>query len=161
MNRTILLLILLVFGVFVYFIAFRGILVWPLIIPLAVLVALYYVVTSLVTRKMIEKARGEGSFFYLKASLISRDGTSITPGAMAVTDNEIVFYVRRSAKGGVRPMWSCFVQALDGYTIKKVDDRHPGIVLSLAGEESEVKFASRSIAGEEAAFRKALGWPEE
>ena len=53
------------------------------------------------------------------------------------------------------------MQEIEGYTIKKVDDWHKGIVLSLAGSESEVKIASRDIDKKEKEFRKALGWPEE
>ena len=161
MSRAILLAILALFGVFVYLISFRGIIVWPLMIPVAVLLALYYVTTSLVTRRMLEKARGESGFFSFRASLVSKDGTSLTPGAMAVTQSEIVFYARKGAKGGVRPAWSCFVPEIEGYTLKKVDDWHNGIILSLSGESQEVKFASRSIAKEEGRFRAALGWPED
>ena len=161
MSRAILLAILALFGVFVYLISFEGMIVWPLMAPIVLLVALYYVTTSLVTRRMLEKARGESDFFSCRASLVSKDGTSLTPGAMAVTRNEIVFYARKGPKGGVRPAWSCFVLEIEGYTLKKVDDWHNGIILSLSGENQEVKIASRQIAKEEDRFREALGWPEE
>ena len=161
MSRPILLAILALFGIFVYLAAFKGLIVWPLMVPILLLVGIYYITTSLVTRKMLEKGRGDSDFFSVRAGLISKDGTSLVQGAIAVTGNEIVFYSRQGAKGGIKPSWSCFVQEIEGYTIKKVDDWHKGIVLSLAGSESEVKIASRDIGKKEKEFRKALGWPEE
>ena len=161
MSRSILLLILLLFGIFVYYAAFKGLLIWPLMAPIFILLLIYYVTTSLVTRKMLEKGRGESGFFSIRASLISKDGTSLTPGALAVTETEIVFYGRKGPRGGIKPLWSCFVPEIEGYTIKKVDDWHRGIILSLSGESSEVKIASRGIGKSEKDFRKALGWPEE
>ncbi|MBO8436524.1 MAG: hypothetical protein IAA97_06055 [Spirochaetes bacterium] len=161
MKRLVLLLLLCVFGVFVYFAAFKYMVIWPLIFPLLALVAVYYVITSVVTKKMIAKARGDEDFFYQRCSMIVKDGTELQGGALAVTKNEIVFYARSSEKGGVKPIWSCFVSALEGYTMKKVDDHHPGISLSVAGEDKEVRFTSSSIQKNEKAFRAALGWPEE
>ncbi len=161
MTKLILLLILILFGVFVALMAFRSMIVWPLMAPIFLLLVLYYITSSLVTRKMLEKGRGEKDFFSIRCSLVSKDGTAITPGAMTVTANEIVFYSRKSWKGGIKPIWSCFSQELEGYTIKRVDDRHAGIVLSLAGANAEVKIASSSIQKKEKAFRNALAWPEE
>ena len=160
MSRAILLSILVLFGIFVYLISFEGMIVWPLMVPVVLLVGIYYIITSVVTRRMIEKARGEGDFFSVRASLVSKDGTSLTPGAIAVTNSEIVFYARKGPMGGVRPVWSCFVAEIEGYTMKKVDDWHNGIILSLTGEDREIKIASRSIAKNEVRFRTALGWPE-
>ena len=42
----------------------------------------------------------------------------------------------------------------------KVDDYHPGLLLTLNGGD-EVKFTSRKFAAAEASIRSALGWPEE
>lgn len=159
MSRSILLAILALFGIFVYLAAFKGLIVWPLMLPILILVGIYYITTSLVTRKMLEKGRGDSDFFSVRAGLISKDGTTLTQGAIAVTSTEIVFYSRKTANGGIKPAWSCFVAELEGYTIKKVDDWHKGIVLSLAGSESEVKLASRDIEKKESEFRAALGWP--
>ena len=161
MSRPILLAILALFGIFVYLAAFKGLIVWPLMVPILLLVGIYYITTSLVTRKMLEKGRGDSDFFSVRAGLISKDGTSLVQGAIAVTGNEIVFYSRKSTKGGIKPAWSCFTAEIEGYTIKKVDDWHKGIVLSLSGSDSEVKLASRDIEKREKDFRKALGWPEE
>ena len=138
MKRLILFLILAVFGLFVYFISFKGE-VYLLFIPvLAVLIAVYYVISSLVTEKMIEK--------------------STVPGALAVTSSEIVFYVRKDAAGNIKPAWSCSVSEIESYDIRKVDERHSGIAIKLAGAEDEVKFISSSIAKKEAEFKKQLGW---
>ena len=161
MSRPILLAILALFGIFVYLAAFKGLIVWPLMVPILLLVGIYYITTSLVTRKMLEKGRGDSDFFSVRAGLISKDGTSLVQGAIAVTGNEIVFYSRKIAKGGIKPTWSCFTAEIEGYTIKKVDDWHKGIVLSLSGSDSEIKLASRDIEKKEKDFRKALGWPEE
>ena len=161
MKRLILLAILAIFGVFVYYAAFRSALLFPLLLPLAVLVAVFYVVTSLVTKGMIEKGRGEGDFLYLRCSMIVENGTSLLGGALAVTPTEIVFYSRASERGGAKPSWSCFTASVEGYTMKKVDDHHPGLSLSIAGEEREICFASRSFQKNEKAFREALGWSPE
>lgn len=158
MKRLILFLILAVFGLFVYFISFKGE-VYLLFIPvLAVLIAVYYVISSLVTEKMIEKKRDDENFFYLKCSKISDDETSTVPGALAVTSSEIVFYVRKDAVGNIKPAWSCSVSEIESYDIRKVDERHSGIAIKLAGAEDEVKFISSSIAKKEAEFKKQLGW---
>ncbi len=161
MKRVILLLLLIVFGVFVYYAAFRQMVIYPLLLPLLVLIIIYYVTTSVVTRKMIEKVRGDGAFFFQRCSMIVKDGTELLGGALAVTGTEIVFYSRKSEKGGVKPSWSCFTSAVEGYTMKKVDDHHPGLSLSIAGENKPVLFTSREFQKNEKEFRKALGWPEE
>ena len=160
MKRFVLFLILAVFGVFVYFAALHSVIIWPLVFPLFILVAIFYVISSVVTKKMIEKTRKD-DFFFIRASMITKDGNELIGGALAVTQNEVIFYSRLSAKGGVKIVWSCFTQAIEGYTMKKVDDFHRGVSLSVSGENSEVRFTSRRIAKEEKAFRKALGWPEE
>lgn len=161
MKRLVLLLILIIFGFFVYYAAAKSMVIWPLIFPLLLLVAVYYVITSLVTKKMIERVRGTEDFYCQRCSMIVKDGTELLGGALAVTDNEIVFYARASEKGGVKPSWSCFVSALEGYTIKKVDDHHQGLALSVKGETKEVRFTSKAFQKTEKEFRAALGWPEE
>lgn len=161
MKRLVLFLILAIFGVFVYFAAFKAMIIFPLLAPLLVLIVVYYVITSVVTRKMVEKARGDSSFFFQRCSMIVKDGTELLGGALAVTETEIVFYSRKAEKGGVKPSWSCFVQAIEGYTIGKVDTHHPGLSLSVSGESKPVLFTSRDFGKKEKDFRKALGWPEE
>ena len=62
MKRFVLFLILAVFGVFVYFAALRSVIIWPLVFPLFILVAIFYVISSVVTKKMIEKTRKDDFF---------------------------------------------------------------------------------------------------
>ncbi len=161
MKRLILFLVLAVFGIFVYFASFKGMIIWPLLLPLLALVGVYYVITSLVTRSMIVKARGDGAFLFIPCSMIIKNGTELLGGALAVTATEVVFYSRKSEKGGVVPSWSCFVPSIEGYQMKKVDNHHHGLSLSIAGEDREILFASRRFQKNEKAFRAALGWPEE
>lgn len=161
MKRLILFLVLAVFGIFVYFASFKGMIIWPLLLPLLALVGVYYVITSLVTRSMIVKARGDGAFLFIPCSMIIKNGTELLCGALAVTATEVVFYSRKSEKGGVVPSWSCFVPSIEGYQMKKVDNHHHGLSLSIAGEDREILFTSRRFQKNEKAFRAALGWPEE
>lgn len=161
MKRLILFLVLAVFGIFVYFASFKGMIIWPLLLSLLALVGVYYVITSLVTRSMIVKARGDGDFLFIPCSMIIKNGTELLGGALAVTATEVVFYSRKSEKGGVVPSWSCFVPSIEGYQMKKVDNHHHGLSLSIAGEDREILFTSRRFQKNEKAFRAALGWPEE
>ncbi len=161
MKRVVLLLILAFFGVFVYYAAVKSTVIWPLIAPMLALVVVYYVITSVVTRAMIEKVRGDDSFFCQRCSMIVKEGTELLGGSLAVTESEVVFYARKSEAGGVKPSWSCFTNQIEGYTIRKVDDHHLGLALSVSGESKEVRFTSRSFQKNEKEFRKALGWPEE
>ena len=158
MRRMLLLAVLAVFGVFVYYAAFRGIRIWALLPVLAALVAIWYTVSFVVTRKMVEKARGDVSFLFIRCSLITPDGNELVPGALAVTETELVFYARKNSSGGVIPRWSCFVTEIEGYSIEKVDDHHKGLSLSLTGGTSAVKFASSSFTKKESLFRNAIGW---
>lgn len=160
MKRAVLALILVIFGFFVYYAAFRYMVIWPLLFPLLALVGVFYVITSVVTDGMIKKVRKD-SFFYLRCSMIVKNGEELQGGALAVTPTELVFYARRSEKGGVKPVWSCFTEAVEGYTMKKVDDHHNGISLAVSGETGEIRFVSRRAAKMEKEFRAALGWPEE
>ena len=91
MKRIILLLILAIFGVFVYFAAFRNVIIWPLMLPLLVLVVVYYVISSVVTRKMVEKVRNVDSFYFIRANMIPRDGKELRGGALPGTPSELIF----------------------------------------------------------------------
>ena len=90
--------------------------------------------------------------------LISEDGTALTQGALTVTQSDVVFYTRKEAKGGVKVVWSCTVPEISEYTIGKVNDHQKGLMLTLNGSETPVKFVSSPITKQESAFRKALGW---
>ncbi len=153
MKRIILLLILAVFGVFVYFISFKGMVIYPMIPAMALLVLIYYL-STLVTRKMVEKAMG-GKCYYARCSRISEDDAELLPGALAVTDKEAVFYIRKDLRS-LKPIWSCSAHEIESYEMKKVDDHHSGLVLKVSGEE--LRFASSSISKSEAELRSYLGW---
>ena len=158
MKRLVLFFLLVIFGVFVYYASFRGMVIWPLLVAELLLVGIYYIITALVTEKMIRKVRGNEEFFFVRASLISEDGTALTQGALTVTQSDVVFYTRKEAKGGVKVVWSCTVPEISEYTIGKVNDHQKGLMLTLNGSETPVKFVSSPITKQESAFRKALGW---
>lgn len=161
MAKTFKLLIALIFGVIVYFMAVKSMIVWPLFIPLLIVVILWYVTSFVVTEKMVRKARGEEKFFFLRCQMVDEVKNELVYGALTVTSNEILFCRRKSASGGVEIVWSCFTAALEGYELGKVDEFHPGVSLSISGENKKVRIVSKGIAKREKEFRSALGWPEE
>lgn len=160
MGKNLKLLIALNFGVIVYFMVFKSMIVWPLFLPLFILVAVWYVAVFVVTEKMVRKVRGDESFFFSRCQLID-DSNQMVSGALVITSNEIVFYKRKSLKGGVEASWSAFTSTIESYRIEKVDDYHPGVTLSVAGESRPTRICSKTIYSNEKEFRKALGWPEE
>ena len=127
------------------------------ILAMIVLSVIYYVTTSVITRKMVEKGLGKKASFALAAGIVSADGTSITPGMFIVSDDMLLFYKRKGDLGGVSIVWSLSVSSLGSYSIGKIDEHHIGIEIKDNREES-VKFSSRKFPQEEGAFRKALGW---
>lgn len=158
MKGFLLALIVIVFGIFVFYSAFRGMVLLFLLPVLIALTALWYVVSFLVTRKMVVKARGVDDFWYHRCSYVKPGGEDMVSGALAVTEQEIVFYARKSGKGGVVPVWSCFTPELESYNLGKVDEHHKGIELALSGGLSGVKFVTSKLQGQEGDFRKAIGW---
>lgn len=161
MAKTFKLLIAINFGVIVYFMAVKSLIIWPLFIPLLLLVLLWYITSFVVTEKMIVKARGEEKFFFLRCQMIDEVKNELIYGALAITSNEIVFCRRKGASGGIEVFWSCFTGALEGYELRKVDDFHPGIMLNIKGETKPKRIVSKEISKKEKEFRAALGWPEE
>lgn len=159
MKKDPLLIVLVIcVGIFSYFAAFKGeVHIWMIPILVA-LTALWYVASSLVTRKMIEKRREGESFFFTRAGLVSNNETELIKGAVAVTGNEIVFYKRKGYFGGIIPIWSCFVSQLESYSIEKVDDKHDGIIFTLKDDDDKIKVASSSFKKREEEFRKTIGW---
>ena len=59
MKRLVLFFLLVIFGVFVYYASFRGMVIWPLLVAELLLVGIYYIITALVTEKMIRKVEDE------------------------------------------------------------------------------------------------------
>lgn len=159
MKRVLLLILLLLFGAMLYFLYTSSILYWPFLPAMGVVLALYYVSTSVVTKSMVAKIRNE-DFFIVKANKASDDGKELIPGALVVTKDELIFYTRKNWNGGVKVIWSGFTNSLEGYSLARVDDKHRGIILNYPKEEV-VKIGSPSISKKEKEFRAALGWPEE
>lgn len=160
MGKNLKLLIALNFGVIVYFMSFKSMIVWPLFLPLFILTAVWYVTVFVVTEKMVRKVRGDEPFYFSKCQMINEKNEMVY-GALAITENEIVFYKRQSLKGGVTIGWTTFTASIESYRLEKVDDYHPGVTLSVSGENHPVKICSKQIFKDEKAFRKALGWPED
>ena len=158
MKRAVLFLILAVFAIFVYYASFKGMIIWPLMAVEMPLVAVYYVISSVVTEKMVRKQRGTESFMFVRASMITPDSTTLIPGALTITSSEVIFYSRKGAKGGVSIAWSCSVPEISEYSLGKVDGFHKGISLTLHGHEEPQKFVSNAIQSRESELRGALGW---
>lgn len=160
MRRFLLLILLALFGAMIYFIYSKSLIYWQFIPLMAIVIALYYVSTNVVTRHMIEKAREEKDFFMVKGNIASKDGKELIVGVLVATKTELIFYRRKTAFGGIEILWSGFVSSLEEYTIGKVDDQHNGIILKFRGGD-EMKIGSLSISKKESEFREAIGWLEE
>lgn len=157
-NNIMLYVLVAIVGIFSYFSAFKGV-VYIWMIPLMLFfLLLWYITTILITEKMVRKTRRDESFFFLRAGLISADETKLDSGALVVTSNELVFYVRKGLFGGIKVLWSCFVNQIESYSMGMVDERHYGIKVKLKGEEKEIKIASSALKKKSGEFEKALGW---
>ena len=145
-------------GVFTYFAAFKGeVHIW--MIPLIILVTvIWYICNWVITAKMIKKSRGDESFFFVKGAIVSSNETELVQGALVATGTELVFYRRKGYLGGVKPIWSCQTSQLESYSLEKVDDKHDGIILTLTGDETKTKIASKTLKNRENEFKAAIGW---
>lgn len=161
MSRALLALLFIVFGVFVFLMCFKNTVVYPLLIPIIIIVALWYIVTFLVTKKMVDKARGGEKLLFLRGQYIDSAKNDVIYGALAVSSNELVFYKRRNWNGGIMPIWSAFNTTVESYELEKVDGKHNGIKISIRGEIHPILIISSSIEKEEKAFRTLLGWGDE
>lgn len=157
MKRFLLLLLLALFGGMVYFIYSKGIIYYQFIPLMAIVIAFYYISTSVVTKSMVKKSLGNEDFFMIKGSMPTKDEKDLIVGAFVVTKTDILFYKRKSAFGGVSVIYSASVSALEEYTIGKVDDIHSGIILHFKGDE-EVKIGAANLYKHEAEFKKMIGW---
>lgn len=134
--------------------------IWTLVL-LAVSGFLFYVMTALVTEKMVKSSLKDGNAFCVRAGLVKTGGKELLSGILSVSSGMLMYHVRKGDLGGVRLVWSADVQTLEEYSIGKIDEYHSGIRLKLKGEDSEYLFSSRKIASMEKEFRAALGWPDE
>lgn len=153
-----LLVLVILVGVFSYFVAFKGVVHLWMLPLLIVFTAVWYVCTALVTKGMVSHSRGGEEFFYSRASLVSSNETELISGALVITGSEIVFYKRLRYLGGVKPVWSAFTSQVESYSLEKVDDKHDGIVFKLNNSDDKIKVASRSLKKHEEELRSALGW---
>ncbi len=157
MKKLLLLLLVALFGGFVYFIYFKGLIYWQFLPALAAVVALYYVAATVVTKSMVKKVLGDEEFFITKGSIPAKDQKELIVGALVITKNDILFYKRKDAFGGVALIYSANVNALETYTIDRVDDVHNGIIFRFSGDE-EVKIGAYGMSKKESEMRRILGW---
>lgn len=157
MKKLLLLLLVALFGGMVYFIYFKGLIYWQFIPAMAIVLALYYVASTVVTKSMVKKVLGDEEFFITKGSIPSKDQKELIVGALVITKNDILFYKRKEAFGGVSLIYSANVNALETYTLDRVDDVHNGIIFHFNGDE-EVKIGAYGMSKKENEMRHVLGW---
>ncbi len=139
----------------------RGILYWSLFALMFVLVYLVHIMEDLVPIKDVISKLGTSEFWSIKCGYIKSSGNQadLLKGLLVIYSGQVLFYRREKSTGGAKLVYSFEVSAIEGYTIEKVDDFHPGISFNV-GEES-IKFTSKNFSKRENELRKALGWPEE
>ena len=91
MKDPLLLLLLVLVGLFLYFITVKGVIYPVMLFAMIVVTALWYFLNHYISQKMVKKARGEESFFFQKAQMVSPDGTELISGALVITESEVVF----------------------------------------------------------------------
>ena len=112
MKDPLLLLLLVLVGLFLYFITVKGVIYPVMLFAMIVVTALWYFLNHYISQKMVKKARGEESFFFQKAQMVSPDGTELISGALVITESEVVFCSRKGYMGGVNVIWSAFTSSL-------------------------------------------------
>ena len=162
MKKAVLYAIPLILAVIIFVPIAERVLYWSLFALMFILVYLYHVMEEVVPIKAVEKSLSSTDFFRLKCGYIKTKGdkAELRKGLFVIYAGTILFYVRASWKGGAVIEQSVSGEAIESYTMCKVDDYHPGLLLTLNGGD-EVKFTSRKFASLEKEIRVALGWPEE
>ena len=158
MSKLLLYLMLLLFGIFVFLMTFKQMIVYPLLIPIILLVVLWYFVTFYVSKKKIIEARKGESFLFFRGQLVDEINSNVIHGALVVSAGAMVFYKRKDWKGDVEIIWSTFTPSLESYELCTVDGKHKGIKLSIKGDLHPVLIASNSIAKSEDSLGAMLGW---
>lgn len=154
--------ILAVIAYIVYTSLYKGYILWPLLVLMAFLAAVYYVTTSLVTYGMAKKmVSDDDPDFIIRAGFIEKNGKDLTSGVFVVSRGRICMFARKGDLGGCRTVFEAAVSEVESYSIGKVDDYHTGLSLELKRKDDRYRFTSRKFAGCEAEFRRALGWGEE
>jgi len=134
------------------------VLYWFLYVILFALAGLYFVLNSLVTDKMVEKELGSSDFYSVSAGVIETNGQKaiLVQGRFVICQGMALFYVRKRAGGGVTLKDSFPCESVRNYTLKKVDDFHPGIEFEVDGGEKA--FTGKKFSSSVDALEKALGW---
>ena len=157
MKDPLLLLLLVLVGLFLYFITVKGVIYPVMLFAMIVVTALWYFLNHYISQKMVKKARGE-SFFFQKAQMVSPDGTELISGALVITESEVVFCSRKGYMGGIKVIWSAFTSSLSSYSIESITEKKMGVSFALKGEKKDIKFVAPKIKEREEELRKALGW---
>ena len=158
MSKLLLYLMLLLFGIFVFLMTFKQMIVYPLLIPIILLVVLWYFVTFHVSKKKVLKIRKGEEFLFFRAQLIEETNSNVIHGALVVSSGVMVFYKRKDWKGNLEIIWSTFTPELESYELCTVDGKHKGIKLSVKGDLHPTLIASNGIYASEEAFKSMLGW---
>ncbi len=154
--------ILAVIAYIVYTSLYKGYILWPLLVLMAFLAAVYYVTTSLVTYGMVKKMISDDDpDFIIRSGYIEKNGKDLTSGVLVVSRGRICMFARKGDLGGCRPVFEAAVDEVESYSIGKVDDYHMGLSIDLKKKAGPYRFTGRKFAGREAEFRNALGWGEE
>lgn len=132
MRKLSLILIALNFGLIVYFMVFKRVINWLLFIPLFLIFIFWYVVSYYVSKKMVQKELKSSFFFFTSSKLMDEKNEVLLPGALVITEKEILFYIRKKWNGGLEEVFSFRKNNLDSYEIKKWDQNREG--LSIEGD---------------------------
>ena len=138
----------------VYTSMYKGYVFTPMLLLLALFAALYYVTTSIVTRKMVNKKEGKNISSF-KGGLV--DKNDLIPGRLAFDKEKIVFYKRKGDLGGVSECFSLPISELESYSIGKINEYHSGIRLVAKGER-EFSIKCKQILKAESLFTSEIGW---
>ena len=138
----------------VYTSMYKGYVFTPMLLLLALFAALYYVTTSIVTRKMVNKKEGKNISSF-KGGLV--DKNDLIPGRLAFDKEKIVFYKRKGDLGGLEESMHIATGDLQSYNIGKINEYHSGIKLKTT-DGSEYSIKCKEILGNESVFLSAIGW---
>lgn len=138
----------------VYTSMYKGYILTPVLLIMAVLAAVYYITTSVVTKGMVRKKEGKDILSY-RGGLV--DKSDLIPGRLAFDGEKIVFYKRKGDLGGLEESMHIATGDLQSYNIGKINEYHSGIKLKTT-DGSEYSIKCKEILGNESAFLSAIGW---
>ena len=129
-----------------------------MLFAMVVVTALWYFLNHYISQEMVKKARGEESFFFQKAQMVSPHGTELISGALAITAPAAAFCSRTASMAALNVLWSAFTSSLSSYSIESITEKKMGVSFALKGEKKDIKFVAPKIKEREEELRKALGW---